>query len=107
MYAHVRESLERICSNLRSTLPERILSIYAFGSRVRGDHSEGSDFDILVLVENRTPSLVKSIIDIFVEEEMDCGLSFDPVIKDIRSFNLEKLHHTPFYENIQREGVPL
>jgi len=105
MYSHAHEALTKINKVLKKKFADILVSMYAFGSRVRGNHTEDSDFDVLVIVTERTPAVESTIIDAFVEEEMRSGLSFDPVIKDIESFELEKRHHTPFYENIQREGI--
>jgi hypothetical protein len=46
------------------------------------------------------------MVDVFVKEKMKSGLSIDTVTKFLSSFDLEKRHHTPFYENIEREGIP-
>ena len=107
MYSHEKKVLERISSSLKRKYPENIVSVYAFGSRVRGDHAEGSDFDVLVIVKKRFIAVEEAIIDAFVEEEMNSGVSFDPVIKTLSSFELEKHHHTPFFENIEQEGITL
>ncbi|MBI4684872.1 MAG: nucleotidyltransferase domain-containing protein [Nitrospirae bacterium] len=105
MYSHEKSILNRITERLREKFPERIIAVYAFGSRVRGDQSEWSDFDVLVVVKNRNVSIEHEIIDIFVEEELESGVMFAPVIKDTKSFEAEKSLHSPFYENIMREGV--
>ncbi len=100
-----RESLNRIATHLREKFPERIAGIYAFGSRVRGDHGEWSDFDVLVVVRDRDPSVEKEIIGLLVDEEMRTGISLTPLVKDLSAYELEKLYHTPFYNNILTEGV--
>lgn len=107
MFLHEKQTLRKIIRILKEKFPGRIVSAYAFGSRVRGDHKEWSDFDVLVLVRDKTPKLEAEIISVFVDEELRTGLSFAPVIKDIRVFNKEKNFKTPFYENIVREGVLL
>lgn len=107
MYAHEKEILKRISGKLKKRFPERIVSVYAFGSRVRGDHDEWSDFDVLVLISDKDPEIEAGIISIFVDEEMKIGLSFTPVIKDVSSFAMERKFKTPFYENITKEGVKL
>ncbi len=38
---------------------------------------------------------------------MVSGLSFSPVLKDLKAFEKEKRYKTPFYESIEREGVLL
>jgi|GEM_PF-3762865 predicted nucleotidyltransferase len=64
---------------LKRQHPERIVSIYASGSRVRGDYREWSDIDLLIIVKD----------------------------KDSRAFKKGKRFRTPFYENIIREGIAL
>jgi predicted nucleotidyltransferase len=105
MYKHEQRILETLNRRLRESFLERIQGVYAFGSRVRGDHHQWSDFDVLVVVKDRNPAIEREIITIFVEEELKHGVTFSPVIKDSTAFDKEKKLHTPFYENIQREGV--
>lgn len=107
MYTYEKEILRRITRKLKEKFSGRIVSIYAFGSRVKGDHDEWSDFDVLVVVRDRDPGIESKIINAFVDEEIKSGLSFTPVIKDVRSFEKEKKFKTPFYENIMKEGVRL
>ena len=61
MHFHEKRTLEKISSTLKKKLHGDIIAIYAFGSRVRGDHREGSDFDILVIVKNRTLKIEETI----------------------------------------------
>jgi hypothetical protein len=42
-----------------------------------------------------------------VDEELKSGLNFTPVIKDARSFEHERDYNTPFYQNIQKEGMAI
>ena len=102
-----KEALAAIAARLRERLPGKIAGLRAFGSRVRGDHGPWSDFDVLVLVDGRTPLLETAIIDIFVQEEQRFGYSFTPVVKDVRAFARERELSTAFYENVEREGVAL
>ncbi len=107
MFDHEREALKRITERLKRRFSDRIISIYAFGSRVRGDHEEWSDLDVLVVVKNKDPDIEKGIIDIFTDEEMETGIPFAPVIKDVRVFERERELKTPFYQDIMKEGVLL
>lgn len=107
MFAHEKDALDRVIKKIREVLSDRIVLAYAFGSRVRGDYEEWSDFDVLVVVRDKTPEIEAEIISIFVEDEIKSGLSFTPVIKDIETFEMEKRFKTPFFENIIKEGVPL
>ena len=107
MYAHERRVLDRITKTLRERFPERIQGAFAFGSRARGDHGAWSDFDVLVVVKDRDPSIEQGIISLFVEEELQSGLQFTPLIKDLKAFQSEKKFKTPFHENLTKEGIPL
>ena len=73
-----------IRARLESSDDVRLEGIYAFGSRVRGDHGGESDLDLLVVVGERTPEVERAVIDSGVEEELRSGIPFDPVIKGLR-----------------------
>jgi predicted nucleotidyltransferase len=105
VFTRDRESLDRIAETLRRRLPGNIVTIVAFGSRVRGDHDEGSDFDVLVVVRERTRNAESAIIDEFVEEELRTGTPFAPVIKTEESYQMERDYHTPFAQSIAAEGI--
>lgn len=107
MYPHERRVLERIAARLKAQFAGRITGIYAFGSRVRGDHGAWSDFDLLVTVRDREPRIEAEIVGLIVDEEVAAGLSFAPVVKDADAFEMEKRFQSPFFKNIAREGVPL
>lgn len=105
MHPYEKNLLHHISDKLRQQFSDRIVSVHAFGSRVRGDHDTWSDFDVLVVVKNKEPLLESEIIGIIVEEETRAGASFTPVVKDIKAFEMEKKYHTPFYETIIAEGI--
>ncbi len=107
MFKHEQKVLATIAQELRNTFGEVIAGVYAFGSRVRGDHTARSDFDVLILVTEKTVEIEKKIIGVIVDIETEHGLSFSPVIKTTESFELEKKYNSPFYQNINREAIPL
>ncbi len=107
MYSHERAALENIAKELRNELGDVIAGVYAFGSRVRGDHTAWSDFDVLIVVKYKDTDIEKKIVDIIVHIESEQGLSFSPVIKTSDSFDKEKRYNSPFYQNIIKEAIPL
>jgi uncharacterized protein len=107
MYIHDMQALAHIASTLREQFGERIVSFYVFGSRARGDHGPRSDFDVLIVVKGKQPELERDIMATLVEEEMKAGMILTPLIKDQKNFDLERSHNSPFYQNIQTEGVAL
>jgi len=86
-----------------------IQKVVAFGSRVRGETEEGSDLDLLILVDQKTPELEAKIEDIAYQVMWDHD--FKPMIS-IKVFAEGGYRNSlregfSFYKNIEREGVPL
>lgn len=107
MFNHEKNILNRLTKSIKERFPDRIMAIYAFGSKVRGDHGAWSDFDVLVIVKDKTPEIENEIVSFFVDEEIQSGVPFSPIIKDIKAFEMEKKFNTQFYNNISKEGVLL
>jgi predicted nucleotidyltransferase len=107
MFNHDKMALNQIAGLLKEKFSDRIEYIYAFGSRVRGDYGDGSDFDVLIVVKDKTPDIERRIIGLIVDAEESMNMSFTPVIKDAASFAREREINSPFYQNIINEGVRL
>lgn len=76
-----------------------------YGSRARGDATENSDWDLLILLNK--DKLVQDDYDKvsypFVLLGCDLGEKINPIMytkKEWESYNI-----TPFYENVQRDGI--
>lgn len=106
MRSFEKRALQKISAEMHSHFADEV-RLFAFGSRVRGDNDTYSDFDLLVIIDNRTPEKEDRIIDIIVDIELSEGCSFSPVIKDSKSFESEKQYHSPFFQNIMNEGIEL
>jgi len=52
---------------LRQGLGTRLKEIVLFGSSARGDASEASDYDVIVVVDRRTPQVRESVLDAEIE----------------------------------------
>lgn len=107
MFKYEQKVLAKIAGELRKTFGNVVAGVYAYGSRVRGDHTALSDFDVFILVTDKNIELEKKIIGIIVDIESEYGLSFSPLIKTTQSFELEKENNSPFYQNIKREAIVL
>ena len=71
-----------------------------------GDLREGSDADVLIVLRDRDPGIENEIMEIFVQEALENGLVFTPVIKDQKAFEQEKRLKTPFTEtSLRRDPV--
>lgn len=82
-------------------------SVILYGSRARGDAHEGSDWDLLVLLDK--DHLAQEDYDRvsypFVMLGCDLGEEINPILytsKEWKEFNF-----TPFYQNVIRDGIKL
>ncbi len=105
MFKIEREAVGRAVKGLQEALGDNLVTVAAFGSRVRGDFTGESDFDVLVVVKKRTFDIIRLVNDIFGIEENETGIPFSIVIKMLDSFEKEKRYNTTFYRNIKKEGV--
>ena len=99
------EILERINESVQEIEPQA--DTILFGSRARGDEREDSDWDILILVPYEVDLITEQkfrhkLFDL----ELEYGESFSTFVLSKSSWE-EKYHITPFYKNIEQEGVRL
>lgn len=82
--------------------------VYLFGSQARGNAKKLSDWDLLILLNIPSVSFdfERKFMDDFYELELKTGEIFSPMIYSKNDWNT-KYSITPFYENIQKEGIKL
>ena len=78
-----------------------------FGSRARGDAREESDWDLLILLDEKdiTGDVFGSFAYPFVELGWEYGTYFSPKINSFKEWSKRK--GTPFYNNVNKEGIVL
>ncbi len=82
-------------------------SVILYGSYARGDFTQESDVDIMLLVD-----LEDDAIDQYSDALSELGYEYNvmqdvwimPVVKNIKHFQYWALAY-PFYQNVQKEGV--
>lgn len=92
---------------MKNSLGDELLTVIAFGSRIRGDFRDDSDFDVLILVKRRDKDTIAKIVNIFTNEELKIGIPFCPVVKSWEIFSMEKKFRTGFFRNIINVGKVL
>ena len=97
--------LTAVKQRLHETLRDNMRQIILFGSRSRGDEERDSDYDILLLVDERTRALEDQVDDIAYEMLDRYGAVVTIFVFGVETFKREI--HEPLFCNIRREGVAL
>ena len=97
--------VREFAGELRGRLGSSVRRIFLFGSRAREDSREDSDYDMLVVVDRRTPE-VRSII---LEIESNLMNRYGVLVATILRSEEEWLRSQgfPLALNVAREGVSL
>jgi len=82
--------------------------VYLFGSRARGDFRMDSDWDILILVDDKkvTNQLEDKFRDILYDIELESGQIISTFIYP-KEYWLSTLIYSPLYKNVVLEGILL
>ena len=101
-----RAILNQIRHVARQNVPQGSL-VLLFGSRARGEERKGSDWDILIVLPK--DQLRQEDYDLvsypLVELGWTLGEQINPIVYTRREWEASSI--TPFYDNVQRDGVSL
>ena len=109
MPAAKREIIMSFARKVRRILGKNLKQVILYGSYARGDYTEDSDIDIMVLTtltDKEIEQIETEIYDLAFDFLMDYGVDINVVIKNEKQFNYW-LGALPFYDNVQKEGVVL
>lgn len=97
--------LSRIKQTGQQTLPPNS-SLLLYGSRARGDSREGSDWDVLILLDKPTISFNDYSVGYpFRELGWDLGEEINPQVYSKNEWS--DYHYTPFYKNVEHDKLVL
>lgn len=98
--------LDDIRSSLKNNMPMGGKA-FLFGSQARGTAHPGSDWDILVILNKDVlePSDYDTITYPLTSLGWEIGENISPVMYTQKEWDSNKM--TPFYKNVQRDGILL
>ena len=101
--------LARYVTEVQKIYGTHLKSVILYGSYARGDFTQESDVDIMVLVDLPSDKM-DEYSDALAEVDYEYNVNYDiwmmPVVKNVEHFN-HWVTAYPFYSNVQREGVVL
>lgn len=96
--------LGRCRQAIRRVIPDADVILY--GSRARGDASEYSDYDIVVLVDQPVNMALKDrILSSVYPLELETGAMLTLVTYNRRQWESFPYREMPFRKNVERDGV--
>ena len=109
MPVYISNIIQDFAKSVRKMLGNSLDSVIVYGSYARGDYSELSDIDIMLLVslgEEEIKEISDQISDLAFDFMMKYGVDISPVITNIDHFNYW-VDNLSYYRNIRDEGVRL
>jgi predicted nucleotidyltransferase len=105
MTENIKSLMEKMKKGLTELYGQRLKAVYLFGSYARGDFHEGSDLDVMIVLDT-----YKSYWDELVrsaELASDLSLEYDVTVsRMIMTEEQWKKGDLPVLRNIRAEGVP-
>lgn len=102
----IESVLSDVKENLKKIYGRRLKKIILYGSYARGEATEGSDIDIIILLEDMKNSLSER--DKFFDAIWQLDLKYDTIISifpfDENQYRTRKL---PIILNAKKEGIPI
>ena len=98
--------LEEVKKKLKEIYGNQLKGVILYGSYSRGDFSEGSDIDLIILLEDMKDPITER--EKYFNEIWEFDLKYDTVISIIPFKEEEyKTRRLPIILNAKREGVPV
>lgn len=109
MQGTIQMLLGQYVEKLKNIYGNHLKSVILYGSYARGDYTEDSDIDIMILLDLSDLSAKEyfcQLSDDTYDFNMENDLDIKPIAKSEEHFNMW-LKEYPFYANVKKEGVTL
>ena len=94
---------EEYASIVRAQIGPHVKHIILFGSQARGDATEKSDYDLVVILDQKTSAFREAVLDAGTEMLNRYDRLFAALVYDEQEWN--KSRQFPLGWNIEQEGI--
>jgi predicted nucleotidyltransferase len=105
--AREQRALAEFKATLRAVLGDDLLSLRLFGSRARGEGTDESDLDVLVVVRIRDRAVCRRIVEAALDVDLAHDTNLAPTVLSASEIEASRQCGTPFYVNVEKQGVAL
>ena len=91
----------------KKILKNNLSKLIVYGSYARGDYSENSDIDVMILTplsKEEIEQVENHIFDLAFDLELESGIVINPVLENEAHYTYW-LGALPFYNNVEKEGI--
>jgi predicted nucleotidyltransferase len=94
---------------LRTALLENysLLDLRLFGSKAKGTDSHDSDLDVMIVLDDYSPSIESKIDDLIFEINLKYNCFITALYFSRKELELGPLDESPIYKKILQEGITL
>lgn len=96
--------VKKFLSSILEETGIHIKSIFLFGSRAKNTHSPYSDYDILMVLDKKTPEIIDKIYDKVMEFLLNYGVDISLKIYTEEDYNQKFSLGTSFMKEIKKHG---
>jgi predicted nucleotidyltransferase len=82
-----------------------LVELRLIGSKARGDSGPESDIDVVIVLEDCDWQRKRRVFRLCFELSLKFDVLLAPIVFTRERFNSDRNRTTPFYQNVQREGV--
>ena len=100
---------KKALNDLRTALLENysLLDLRLFGSKAKGTDSDDSDLDVMIVLEDYSPSIESEIDDLIFEINLKYNCFITAIFFSRKELELGPLVESPIYKKILKEGITL
>ena len=106
---YIDSILQNYTAQIKAIYREHLKKVILYGSYARGDFTDGSDIDIMILVDLDDEGIKNArekLVDITYEVSYNYNIDIMPIVKN-QAFFERWLKAYPFYGVVKDEGVEL